>query len=41
MEIQEEEGVEITFGPQDDGVLLRPHNDSLVITADVASIGII
>lgn len=35
MEIQSGEGSEITFGPQDDRALLRPHNNALVITIDV------
>lgn len=38
MEIQEAEGVEITFGPQDDRALLRPHNNVLVMKIDVARV---
>lgn len=36
MEVETEEVVEISFGPQDDRFMIRPHNDTLVITADVA-----
>lgn len=36
MEIQSGEGPKITFGLQDDMALLRPHNNALVITIDVA-----
>lgn len=34
--MQHGEGLEITFGPQYDRALLKPHNDAVVITVDVA-----
>lgn len=38
MEIQVGKRVEITFGPHGDRALLRPHNDALVVTIDVAGV---
>lgn len=35
IEVQHDEGPEITFGLQDNRALLRPHNDALVITIDI------
>lgn len=38
MEIQVGGVVEITFGPQDDRALLRPHNDASVVTINIAGV---
>lgn len=38
MEIGPGENSEVTFGSQDDRSMLRPHNDALVVTLDVAGV---
>lgn len=38
IEIKVREGIEITFGPHNDRVLLRTYNDAFVVTIDMGGV---